>query len=68
MGFKLPEITTLPGGRKVRALSPTATVAETVAYSEQGEAQAELALEAEEKRPKPRKGVLEALESEGDRE
>lgn len=64
MGFKIPNITVLPGGRKVRALSPTATVEETVAYAEQSEDQAELALEAEQKRPKPRKGVLDALEAE----
>lgn len=66
--FKIPDIVVLPGGRKVRALPPTATVEETIAYADEGEAQAELALEAEQKRSKPRKGVLEALESEGDRE
>ena len=68
MGFKIPNITVLPGGRKVRALSPTATVEQTLAYAEQSEAQAELALEEEQKRSKPRKGVIEALESEGDGE
>jgi len=60
---KLPAIQVLPGGRKVRALPSDATVAETVAYAEQSEAQAEIAAEEEQKRPKPRKGVTEALES-----
>lgn len=61
--FKTPSITVLPGGRKVRTLPAKATAPEVLAYADQSEAQAEVALEAEKARPKPRQTVLKALES-----
>lgn len=59
--MKVPQYRVLPGGRRVRDYPADAAAAEVIAYAEQSEAAADLALAEEEKRAKPRKSVMEAL-------
>lgn len=54
----------LPGGRRMRGIAPDATVEEVLEYADQSEAQADYALEQELSKPKPRKGVIQALDDE----
>jgi hypothetical protein len=63
MAFKLPPTTTLPGGRKVRDYSALTVDALKAAVKDDPQA-AEVALDQEEAKPKPRKGAIEALEKE----
>jgi hypothetical protein len=61
MGHKLPPTIVLPGGRKVRDYSSLSVQALVQAVGEDPKA-AEIALEQEQEKPKPRKTAVEALE------
>ena len=63
MGHKLPPTRVLPGGRKVRDFSSFTVEALKKSVADDPQA-AELALEQEQEKPKPRKTALEALEKE----